>query len=52
MPGEIEIHLNSEMLIRGLAVVNTDDVETCPNSNIYAGAENRAQENAVGIWER
>ncbi|MDB9529579.1 thermonuclease family protein [Oscillatoria sp. CS-180] len=52
MPGEIEIHLNSEMLLQGLAVVNPDDVETCPNSNIYVGAENRAQENAVGIWER
>ena len=52
MAGETEIHLNSEMLIQGLAVVNPDDVETCPNSNIYAVAENRARENAIGIWKR
>ena len=50
MPGEEEIHINSEMLVQGMAVVDPGNVETCPNAHIYGPAEDRAKKEALAIW--
>ena len=48
--GEEEIHLNSEMLVMGMAIVDPDNVETCPNAIVYGVAEDHAKADSVGVW--
>lgn len=50
MPGEEEIHINSELLMQGMAVVDPGNVETCPNTSIYGVAENNAMAYSLGVW--
>lgn len=47
---EPEIHLNSEMLMSGMAYLETAFVDTCSNGHLFTAAEERAQKQTVGVW--
>ena len=47
---ELEIHLNTQMLLDGMAVVDANSVDSCPNGSLYRAAEATAKEQAVGLW--
>ena len=47
---EPEIHLNSEMLMIGMAYLEPAFVDTCSNDHLFAVAEGVAKEQTVGVW--
>ena len=47
---ELEIHLNTQMLLDGMAVVNDGSVDSCSNGSRYQAAEAEAKQRAVGLW--
>lgn len=47
---EQEIHLNSQMLIDGMAYVYPEFVDGCPNANVMKQAERTAKTGAIGVW--
>lgn len=49
--GGQEWHVNTELLIAGMAFVYPQYVDDCPNSNIYRSAEAVAKENVLGVWK-
>ena len=46
----LEIHLNTQMLLDGMAVVDNSSVDGCPNGSRYRAAEAEAKQRAVGLW--
>ncbi|MGB7314543.1 MAG: thermonuclease family protein [Nodosilinea sp.] len=48
--GTEEIHINSQMLLDGMAYPDAA-VNDCPNGRVIAGAEDQAKEAGVGVWE-
>lgn len=46
----LEIHLNTQMLLDGMAVVDDGSVDSCPNGSRYRAAEAEAKQQAVGLW--
>ena len=47
---ELEIHLNTQMLLDGMAVVDDGSVDGCPNGSRYRAAEAEAKQQAIGLW--
>ena len=47
---ELEIHLNTQMLLDGMAVVDDGSVDGCPNGSRYRAAEAEAKQEAIGLW--
>ena len=41
---ELEIHLNTQMLLDGMAVVDVDSVDGCANGSLYRVAEAKAKQ--------
>ncbi|PZO13562.1 MAG: hypothetical protein DCF25_15920 [Leptolyngbya foveolarum] len=48
-PG-LEIHLNTQMLLDGMAVVDDGSVDSCPNGSLYRAAEAEAKQQSIGVW--
>ncbi|MGF1567499.1 MAG: thermonuclease family protein [Nodosilinea sp.] len=49
--GAEEIHVNSQMVLDGMATVG-EMVQDCPNGLVMVAAEDRAKEAAVGMWKK
>lgn len=47
---DLEIHLNTQMLLDGMAVVDDSSVDSCSNGSRYRAAEAEAKQRAVGLW--
>lgn len=47
---DLEIHLNTQMLLNGMAVVDDGSVDSCPNGSLYRAAEAKAKQQAIGLW--
>jgi endonuclease YncB( thermonuclease family) len=47
---EQEMHLNSQMLIDGMAYVYPEFVDGCPNAAVMKKAERTAKTSAIGVW--
>jgi hypothetical protein len=45
-----EIHLSSQMLLAGMATVDPQSVDSCPNGSRLRVAE--AKQQAAGLWTR
>lgn len=41
---ELEIHVNTQMLLDGMAAVDADSVDNCPNGSLYRAAEAKAKQ--------
>lgn len=41
---ELELHLNTQMLLDGMAAVDADSVDSCPNGSLYRAAEAKAKQ--------
>jgi micrococcal nuclease len=48
--GGEEMHINSEMLMAGMAYVYPQYVDGCPNGDVLKRAEAVGQEAKVGVW--
>ncbi len=46
----LEIHLNTQMLLDGMAVVDDSSVDGCPNGSRYRAAEAEAKQQSIGVW--
>ena len=46
----MEIHLNSQMLLEGMAYVHPQDIGNCPNATVMQTAQNEAETGSVGVW--
>jgi len=49
---EEELHLNSQLVADGLAYVSQSTFFSCPNAEVLLRAEERAKEQALGVWAR
>jgi micrococcal nuclease len=49
--GAQEIHVNSQMVADGMAYVYERYVDGCPNGLVIAGAEDRARQASLGVWQ-
>ena len=47
---EQEIHLNAQLLLDGMAYIQPQDIESCPNASVMQAAEGTAKENGAGVW--
>lgn len=49
---EEEIHINSQMVLDGMAYQYARYSGGCPNGMLLAGAEDRAKAQSVGVWAK
>jgi endonuclease YncB( thermonuclease family) len=49
---DAEIHLSSQMLLEGMATVDPQSVDSCPNGSRLRVAEAEAKQQAAGLWAR
>ena len=49
---EEEIHVNTQMVLDGMAYQYARHSGGCPNGMLLAGAEGRAKAQSVGVWGR
>ncbi len=47
---EEEIHLNSQMVVDGMAYVYPQYVGSCPNASVIRAVEEKATKQGVGLW--
>ena len=47
---EEEVHLNSQMLIDGMAYVYPEFISGCPNAAVMQQAEQTAKDSTIGVW--
>ena len=45
-----EIHLNSQMLLDGMAYPHPQDISSCPNAAAMQTAKHEAETGSVGVW--